>query len=114
MSLGKEQELFMKDVEKLLHYIHTNGYSVRGGELLRTKEQQEIYLKTGKSKTNNSNHLIKCAIDLFIFKEGNWLTNKDDLKEIGAFWESLTPINKWGGNYKNFTDCPHFERRVNG
>ena len=43
MTLGENQEKFMRDVEKLLSYLHRNGYSVRGGELERTQAQQEIY-----------------------------------------------------------------------
>lgn len=66
MTLGENQEAFMRDVEKLLIYLHINGYSVRGGELERTQAQQEIYYNTGKSKTMQSNHLKRCAI-IFIF-----------------------------------------------
>ena len=102
----------MRDFSKLLIFIHENGYEVRGGELLRTPEMQEIYLKTGKSKTSRSNHLVKCAVDLFIFKEGNWLTEKKDLQKFGEYWCSLDPLNQWGGFYQSFYDGPHFERRV--
>ena len=42
-----------------------------GGELARTPEQQAIYFKTGRSKTMNSIHLKRCAIDLNFFKD-NW------------------------------------------
>ena len=68
MTLGEHQEAFMKDVEKLLAYLHSNGYSVRGGELERTQSQKEIYYNSGKRKTKNSNHLKRFAIDLHIFK----------------------------------------------
>ena len=112
MTLGQHQEAFMRDFSKLLIFIHQNGYEVRGGELLRTPEMQEIYLRTGKSKTSKSNHLVKCAVDLFIFKDGKWLLNKEDLKMFGDFWCSLDPMNQWGGFYQTFYDGPHFERRV--
>lgn len=112
MTLGKNQELFMKDLNLLLTYIHTLGFDVRGGELQRTKEQQEIYVKQGKSKTRNSMHIKKTAIDLFIFKDGYWIDKQDDLQKIGDFWENLSKENRWGGNWKNFKDIPHFERRV--
>ena len=80
MTLGENQEAFMRDVEKLLIYLHINGYSVRGGELERTQAQQEIYYNTGKSKTMQSNHLKRCAIDLHIFKNSVWLQSKQDFK----------------------------------
>lgn len=112
MTLGQHQEAFMRDFSKLLIFIHENGYEVRGGELLRTPEMQEIYLKTGKSKTSKSNHLVKCAVDLFIFKDGQWLQNKEDLKIFGDYWCSLDPLNMAGMFYQTFFDGPHFERRV--
>jgi hypothetical protein len=31
---------------------------------------------------------------------------------VGVLPESLTPINRWGGNFKGFVDVPHFERGV--
>jgi hypothetical protein len=31
---------------------------------------------------------------------------------LGAYWESLHPKNRWGGNFKSLVDCPHFERNV--
>ena len=110
MTLGENQEKFMQDVEKLLSYLHQNDYSVRGGELERTQAQQEIYYNTGKSKTMNSNHLKRCAIDLHIFKAGKWLQTKQELQEIGNYWESLNSSNRWGGNFISFLDTPHFER----
>lgn len=110
--LGAHQEKFMRDLNTLLTYIHDEGYDVRGGELLRTKEQQELYVREGKSKTHNSMHLKKCAIDLFIFSDGQWIIDKDSLQNIGDFWESLDELNRWGGNWTSFKDLPHFERYV--
>lgn len=112
MTLGKHQENFSKDLAILLNYLYDNNYDVRVGEAERTKEQQEIYVNQGKSKTSNSMHLKRCAIDLHIFKDNNYITSKQELQAIGDYWESLSSENKWGGNFKSFIDTPHFERRV--
>ena len=64
MNLSDEQWEFLKDVGKLINFIESQGDKATGGELLRTSEQQDIYMKTGKTKTLNSNHLKKLAIDL--------------------------------------------------
>ena len=111
MTLGQNQEKFSQDVATLLKYLIDNGYQIRMGECERTQEQQELYIKQGKSKTYNSMHLKKCAIDLHIFQNGEWLQEKADLQTIGDYWESLDQENKWGGNFKSFIDTPHFERR---
>ena len=113
MSLRQEQSLFIKDVVKLLMFAEANGYEATGGELQRTPEQQQIYLNTGKTKTLDSYHLKKLAIDLFFFKDGVILQTKDSLQKLGDYWETLYCKNSWGGNWKGgFIDVPHWERRA--
>ena len=108
MSLRKEQSAFARDIVRLLTYASAKGYEYTFGEAERTKEMQEIYVKTGKSKTYNSNHLRRTAMDIFFFKDGA-LTY--DIPDLGRFWEELDTKNSWGGNWKTFKDAPHFERR---
>lgn len=112
MSLSKEQADFLLDVCKLVQYSTEQGWMATGGELYRTPEQQEIYLKTGRSKTMASNHLKRCAIDLNFFKDGKLVWDKAQIAPLGAYWESLNPKNRWGGNFKSLVDVPHFERNV--
>lgn len=112
MSLNQEQAAFLLDACKLIEYATAQGFVVTGGELYRTPEQQAIYLKTGRSKTMQSNHLRRLAIDLNFFKAGQIIWDKETLAPLGAFWESLHPKNRWGGNFKSLVDCPHFERNV--
>ena len=111
MSLNQEQAAFLLDACKLIQYATEQGWTVTGGELYRTPEQQEIYLKTGRSKTMASNHLKRCAIDLNFFKDGKLVYDIPTLKPVGDYWESLHPCNSWGGNWSSFKDVPHFERR---
>lgn len=117
MSLVREQADFLKDVAKLIAFAETKKFVVTGGELYRPVEMQEIYIKTGRSKTMNSNHLKRCAIDLNFFTEQDGKLSLtydiETLKPLGEYWESLTPgKNSWGGNWSSFKDVPHFERRV--
>jgi hypothetical protein len=112
MSLSQEQAAFLLDACDLIKYATDKGFSVTGGELARTAEQQAIYVKTGRSKTFNSLHLKRCAIDLNFFKDGQIIWDKQTLAPLGAYWESLNPNNRWGGNFKSLVDCPHFERNV--
>lgn len=112
MSLNQEQAAFLLDVCKLIEFATARGFVVTGGELYRTPEQQAIYLKTGRSKTMQSNHLRRLAVDLNFFKGGKIIWDKETLAPLGAFWESLHTFNRWGGNFKSLVDCPHFERNV--
>lgn len=116
MSIVNEQAAFLLDVLKLIQYATDQGFIVTGGELFRPTEMQEIYVKTGRSKTMNSRHLKRCAIDLnFFINDGNKLQLTYDiqtLKKIGDYWEGLNGLNSWGGNWNSFKDVPHFERRI--
>lgn len=112
MSLRTEQELFLLDFIKLIPFANSLGFTVTSGELLRPLEMQEIYVKTGRSKTMDSKHIKKLAGDLNFFLLGEYVTKKEVLQEIGDFWESLSPKNSWGGNWNSFKDTPHFERRL--
>ena len=112
MSLVIEQAAFLLDVCKLIQFATNEGWVVTGGELSRTAEQQEIYVKTGRSKTMASNHLKRCAIDLNFFKDGKLIWDKTQIAPLGAYWESLNSKNRWGGNFRSLVDVPHFERNV--
>jgi len=114
MGLVVEQAAFLLDVCKLIPFATEKGFTVTGGELHRTPEQQGIYVKTGKSMTMNSNHLKRLAIDLFFFNAqgGGPIYDIETLRPVGEFWQSLNPKNSWGGFWQSFIDAPHFERRV--
>ena len=112
MPLANEQAAFLLDVCKLIPYATSLGFMITGGELERRIEMQEIYIKTGRSKTMNSMHLKKCGIDLNFFKDTKLVYDIKLLKPIGDYWESLNPKNKWGGNWNSFKDVPHFQRTM--
>ena len=112
MNLRTEQEAFLLDFVKLIPFAISKGFTVTSGELLRPVEMQEIYVRTGRSKTMNSKHIQKLAGDLNFFKDGVYVTKKEVLQEVGDYWESLSPKNSWGGNWNSFKDTPHFQRNV--
>lgn len=111
MSLSDEQWLFLQDVAKLIKFAVSKGMKLTGGELMRTPEQQELHYKAGRSKTMNSKHLTKLAIDLNLIVNGQ-LGSRNDYRPLGQYWESLSPKNRWGGNFTGFVDAPHFERNI--
>jgi len=116
MSLSDEQWEFLKDVSKLILWAGLQGYKITGGELYRPELMQQHYFDTGKSKTMNSKHREKLAIDLNVFKpDGDgfeYTTKKEDVQAIGDYWEDLNDKNSWGGNWKSFLDVPHFQRKA--
>ena len=113
MAQIDEQSAFLLDTCLLIQYC-TNRlkWQVTAGELWRPVEMQQIYVQTGRSKTMKSNHLKRLAIDLNFFINGQYVCTKEAIEPAGKYWESLSPKNRWGGNFNNFKDCPHFERNV--
>lgn len=120
MSLVAQQSAFLLDACLLIEEAVRRGFVVTGGELWRTQEQQDLYVKQGKSRTKDSCHLNRMAIDLNFFKDGQLVTERKVLKPLGDWWEGLTPLNRWGGSWRGkidsgkstFIDLPHFERML--
>lgn len=128
--MNKDQFKFAQDVIALMLFIWEKGFRVSFGEAHRTKEQQLLYfhgftieetddsiklVESRKlSKTKDSRHIVRMAIDFNFFKPDTrkfTLTyEKDELQQFGDYWESLDEKNSWGGNW-NFVDTPHFERK---
>lgn len=108
MKLGQHQEEFAKDLAMLIGFAVFRGYGVRIAEVFRTKEQQALHVKNGKSKTMNSMHLKKCAADLYFTKDGKIVHPK----ECGEYWESLDERNEAGMFWTKFKDKPHYQRTV--
>jgi peptidoglycan L-alanyl-D-glutamate endopeptidase CwlK len=96
-------------------------------EGLRTRETQEMYVRTGKSQTMNSKHLTGEAVDLVAFVNGtvSWELNLyDDIAEAmkiaakehdlplrwGAAW-NIADIRKWEGSMEAAMNYYIDERR---
>ena len=127
MSLSKDRAEFTQDLAHFVQWcVVQGGFSeVYVDEVKRTVEQQKLYFDAKKSKTMNSMHLKGLAADIVFFKDGmcvNLLPGKEQLiilTEAGKYWESLSVVNRWGGNFDKdwdkpdpWLDTPHFERNV--
>lgn len=118
MKLSTAQQIFTSNIAKLIVFAELKGFGLTFGEAFRTNEQQLIYVQTGKSKTMDSKHLKRLAVDFNCFKNGNLTYDWNDIKVLGDYWESLNENNRWGGDWnKNdikdgFIDVPHFEMNL--
>jgi len=98
MTLGKKQEKFSLMLSRLIAYIYKMGYQVRMGDVWAHDGHKE-----------NSNHYIKLAADINLFKDGKYLTETEDHKLFGKFWEEMG--GSWGGKYQ---DGNHYSIEHNG
>lgn len=128
MKLSQHQQIFSQHIAKLILFANANNMNLTFGEAFRTDDQQELYFygKTirqedaelelisakKRSNTMNSNHLRRLAVDFNFFIHDQLIYKHPLIDALGKYWESLDPLNRWGGNFKNFYDAPHFERNV--
>lgn len=124
MRLSQKQQIFTLNVAKLISKAEELGIGLTFGDAFRHKDLQYLYyhgltfendelVKTRrKTRTMNSMHLKRLAVDFNFFINGKLTYKKQDLQDLGDFWESLNKCNRWGGNFKSFLDTPHFEMTV--
>ena len=112
MKLSDHQFEFLKDVVSLISYAMQKGFKLTFGEVYRTEYQQKWYVEKGYSSTMKSMHLKRLAVDINFFLDDNICTLKPILEEVGMFWKSLSPLNRWGGDWTKPYDPFHFERHV--
>jgi len=106
MSLSKKQQIFAKNVAKLITRINeVEGYACTFGEAYRTEQQAKWNAEKGIGIVA-SLHRKRLAIDLNLFFMGMYLPSTESYRKFGEFWESLHPSNRWGGR---FNDGNHFE-----
>jgi len=87
------------------------GYEVTDGDAFR---DPRVFGRQGEKKGyghKNSNHKIKLARDLNLFKNGEYLTKDSDYAFIGVKWESMDDDCVWGGR---FNDGNHYSMTHNG
>lgn len=93
MKLLDAQQRFVRLIAKLIEFAYANGYELTFGE---------SYDDDGVGHMRKSNHYIRLAADLNLFKNDVWLKKSEDHKMLGEYWESLsTPELKtaWGGRF---------------
>lgn len=105
-TLSSKQMLFTQNLAKLIQYIKAQGYECALKEVYRPPKMAEWYAKMGLG-ISNSVHCAGLAADLAIFKDGKYLTNSQDYYFAGAYWKTLDPLNRWGGDFKS-QDGNHF------
>ena len=105
MRLIEKQFLLLRLLPKLLDFAHAKGYDVTLGDGYR---DPRVFGDVGEKQGYGaaySNHKSRLAIDLNLFKNGDYLTTTEDHKETGEYWESLHPFTCWGGR---FDDGNHY------
>jgi len=128
MKLSQYQAIFSYNVADLILYANSIGVALTFGEAYRPQSQQYLYyygkdlrvldnsleLVNGKvrSKTLNSKHNKRLAVDFNFFIDGELTYDHPLIDKLGKYWEDMDSKNRWGGNFSSFRDAPHFEMNV--
>ena len=94
MTLRQKQSRFVFLVGWLIGFAYGHGYELTFGD---------TWAKTGHIE--GSFHYKRLAIDLNLFKDGQYLTSTESHRPLGEYWESLDPLCTWGGR---FDDGNHY------
>lgn len=111
MRLGTKQRLFAKLVPRLIDKAHELGFEVTLGDAYRSPR---VFGPMGKSRGYghpNSVHKQKLAIDLNLFRNGEYMQETDDHRLLGEWWEQQHKLARWGGR---FNDGNHYSMEHKG
>jgi hypothetical protein len=105
------QWTFSRQVPLLISKAHELGYEVVGGDWFRdARVHGKLGIKLGYGNAFSC-HKIALAIDLNLFKNGVYLTETEDHRPLGEWWEKQHVLNCWGGR---FGDGNHYSMTYEG
>lgn len=99
MTLGEKQRRFTEMVGRLIGFAYSRGYELTFGDAFR---DPRVHGNVGEKKSYSSAsslHKERLAVDFNLFKDGKYLTDTNDHKELGEYWESLG--GAWGGRFQD-------------
>jgi hypothetical protein len=88
-------------VARLIDFAYESGFELTFGDAFRDPR-----VPYGHPQ---SLHRIRLAVDFNLFKDGVYLTDTEDHRELGEFWESMG--GTWGGR---FDDGNHYSLEHGG
>lgn len=98
MTLGQKQRLFASLIPRLIDFALDNGYQVTFGDAYRDPRVHGNHGEKKSYSSADSNHKLRLALDLNLFKDGKYLMKTEDHRPLGEYWKSLHPLCEWGGD----------------
>lgn len=113
MTLREKQALFVRLVGLLIEEAYEQGFELTFGEAYRSPEEAARLAVAGAG-IKRSLHGERLAIDLNLFRGGQFLTGTADHAALGAYWKNLHPLCRWGGDFQSRPDGNHYSLAHDG
>ncbi len=110
-TLRQKQSRFAREVAKLILQANHMGYDVTLGDAYR---DPRVHGSLGIRKSYShpkSAHKLRLAIDLNLFRDGEYLERSMDHRPLGEWWEAQGPDHRRGGR---FDDGNHYSLEYGG
>lgn len=100
-ELGDKQRLFARLVPRLIDQAHSMGFEVQLGDVFR---DPRAFGAIGEMKAYghpSSAHKQHLAIDLNLYRDNVYLTDTEDHRQLGEWWEQQHALCRWGGRFRD-------------
>lgn len=101
MTLREKQSRFAKLIPRLIDKAYELGFEVTLGDAYR---DPRVFGPTGQKRGYghaSSAHKVRLAIDLNLFKYGEFLGDSSAHIPLGEWWEQQDPYARWGGRFRD-------------
>ncbi len=110
-TLSEKQREFARLVPRLIDKAHDLGFECTMGDAYRDPRLHgEMGVKAGYGHSKSA-HKVRLAIDINLFRDGKYMQNTEDHRQLGEWWESQHPLARWGGR---FADGNHYSFEHDG
>lgn len=112
-SLGQKQRRFARAIPRLIDMVHTLGLECTIGDVFRDPRAFGHYGAKRAYSSAHSNHKLKLAIDINLFRNGRYLSSTSSHRELGLWWMAQGEDHEWGGAHGR-SDGNHYSIRHQG
>jgi hypothetical protein len=111
MGLLQLQFEFSRLAPRLVDKAHELGFEVTLGDAYRDpRAHGALGVKMGYGHPKSA-HKNRLAIDLNLFRDGEFMARTGDHRALGEWWEQQHPQARWGGR---FDDGNHYSFEYQG
>jgi D-alanyl-D-alanine carboxypeptidase len=109
MTLNEKQFKFTLMIAQLINKAYELGYTLTFGDAYRDPRLHgEMGIKKAYGHPRSC-HKLRLAIDLNLFKDGQYMEGTHNHEPLGEYWESIG--GTWGGR---FNDGNHYSLEHDG